>query len=49
MDTADSGGVRSEVLTAVTVKNIVFWDIMLCTLVEVYRRFRGMYCLQVHG
>jgi len=24
----------------------VFWDIPLCNLVEVYRRFRGAYCLR---
>jgi hypothetical protein len=25
------------------------WDIALCSLVEVYRRFRGTYCHQYQG
>jgi hypothetical protein len=27
----------------------VFWDIAPCCLVEVYRRFRGAYCLHHQG
>jgi hypothetical protein len=30
-----------ETLTAVTVKNCSFWDVMLCSPVEIYQRFRG--------
>jgi hypothetical protein len=26
-------------------KMAVFWDVALCSLVEVYRRFRGACCL----
>jgi hypothetical protein len=27
----------------------VFWDVKPCSLVEVYRRFRGAYCLYHEG
>jgi hypothetical protein len=37
--------VRIQVLTAASVKMVVFWDVALCSLVEVYRRFRGACCL----
>jgi hypothetical protein len=30
---------------AVSLKIAAFWDIAICSLVEVYRRFRGAYCL----
>jgi hypothetical protein len=29
----------------INLKMMAFWDIALCSLVEVYRRFRGAYCL----
>jgi hypothetical protein len=38
--------VRFQVLTVVGLKMTVFWDIVLCSLVEVYRCFRGVCCLQ---
>jgi hypothetical protein len=31
------------------VKKTVFWDVELCSLVEVYRRFRGACCLHHQG
>jgi hypothetical protein len=31
------------------VKMTVLWDIAPCSLVEVYRRFRGAYCLHHQG
>jgi hypothetical protein len=37
--------IRSEVLTVV----IIFWDVVPCSLVEVYRHFRGMYSLHLQG
>jgi hypothetical protein len=37
--------VRFQVLTAASVKMTVFWDVTLCSLVEVYRRFRAACCL----
>jgi hypothetical protein len=37
--------VRYQVLTAASLKITVFWD----SLVEVYRRFRGAYCLHHQG
>jgi hypothetical protein len=37
--------VRFQVLTAVSMKTTVFWDVALCSLVEVYRRFGGPCCL----
>jgi hypothetical protein len=36
---------RFQVFTAASIKIIAFWDIALCSLVEVDRRFRGAYCL----
>jgi hypothetical protein len=36
---------RFQVLTAASMKMIAFWDITSCSLIEVYRRFRGAYCL----
>jgi hypothetical protein len=37
--------VRFQVLTAASMKMAVFWVVALCSLVEVYSRFRGAYCL----
>jgi hypothetical protein len=37
--------VRFQVLTAASRQFRVFWDIMLCSHVEVDRRFRDAYCL----
>jgi hypothetical protein len=34
--------VRFEVLTAASMKMTIFWVVVLCSLVEVYRRFRGV-------
>jgi hypothetical protein len=30
-------------------KNTIFWDAAPCRLVEIYRRFRGAYCLHHQG
>jgi hypothetical protein len=38
-----------EVLTAVSTKMAVFWVVAPCSLVEVYRRFGGTYCLHHQG
>jgi hypothetical protein len=32
--------IRFQVLTAASVKMAVFWDVAVCNLVEIYRRFR---------
>jgi hypothetical protein len=40
--------VRSEVFTAVTMKNAVFWDVALCRS-SVNRRFGGRYRLRLQG
>jgi hypothetical protein len=37
--------VRFQVLTAASMKMAVLWVVVPCTLVEVYRRFRGTCCL----
>jgi hypothetical protein len=37
--------VRFEVFTAASMKLTIFWDVAPCILVEVYRRFTGVYCL----
>jgi hypothetical protein len=39
---------RLQVLKAANLKMTAFWDIEQCSLVEVYRRFRGAYCLNHH-
>jgi hypothetical protein len=39
--------VRYEVLTAASMKTVIF-DVALCSLVQIYRRFRGTYCLHYH-
>jgi hypothetical protein len=39
--------VRFEVLTAVTVKIAVFWNVTHCSLVSYYQRFGGTCCLHV--
>jgi hypothetical protein len=38
-----------EVLTAVSTKMAVFWVVTQCSLVEVYQRFRGPWCLHLQG
>jgi hypothetical protein len=38
-----------EVLTAMTMKSNIFWDMQSCSLVEVHRPFGGIYCLLLHG
>jgi hypothetical protein len=40
--------VRFLVLTAVSMKMIVCWDIVPCGLAEIYQRIRGAYCLHHH-
>jgi hypothetical protein len=30
-------------------KSYTFWGVTLCSLVEFYLRFRGKYCLHLHG
>jgi hypothetical protein len=40
---------RFHVLTAVSMKMAVFWVVAPCSLVEVYRRFRGSCCLHHQG
>jgi hypothetical protein len=41
--------VKFEVITAANMKMAVFWVVDPCSLVEVYRRFRGACCLNHHG
>jgi hypothetical protein len=42
---------RFQGLTAASMESSssVFWDVAPCSLVEVYRRFRGVYCLHHQG
>jgi hypothetical protein len=40
--------VRFEVITAMTMKNAVFWDVALCRYF-VSRRFGGTYLLHLQG
>jgi hypothetical protein len=39
---------KIEVFTAVTMKNVVFWDVVPCIFC-LNRRFGGIYCLHLHG
>lgn len=41
--------VSFEILTAVTMKNFIFWDVMLRSPVEVHRCFRGTCYLRLEG
>jgi hypothetical protein len=41
--------VRSEALTAVTTKMVVFWVVVPCILVEGYLCFKGPCCLYLQG
>jgi hypothetical protein len=41
--------VRFQVFMLASMKITVFWDVAPCSLVEVYRRFGGAYCLQLQG
>jgi hypothetical protein len=41
--------VRFQVLTAASMKMVAFWGMVLCSLVEVDRRFRGAYCVPGYG
>jgi hypothetical protein len=41
--------VRFQVLTAADMKMAVFWVVAPCSLVEVYRRFRGACCRHHQG
>jgi hypothetical protein len=41
--------VRFEVLTAVIMKDTVFWNVTPCSLVEVYQRSGGAYCVPLQG
>jgi hypothetical protein len=41
--------VRFQVPTAASIKMAVFWDVAPYSLVEVYRRFRGVCCLPHQG
>jgi hypothetical protein len=36
---------RFEVLTAASMKMVVFWVVAPCGPVEIYRHFRGAYCV----
>jgi hypothetical protein len=41
--------VRFQVLTATGMNMTVDWDLAPCSLVEIYRRFRGAYCFLHEG
>jgi hypothetical protein len=38
-----------EVLTAMVIKYIIFWDITLCSPLKVNRRYEGTYCLHLQS
>jgi hypothetical protein len=39
--------VKFKVLIIITVKNIIFWDVLWHSLVEVYRIFGSKHCLHL--
>jgi hypothetical protein len=40
---------RFEVLAAMTMKSTVFWNVTPCSLVEVYQRSGGTYCIHLRS
>jgi hypothetical protein len=40
--------IRFEVLTVVSIKSTVFWNVVPCSLVEVYKLIGGTYCVHLH-
>jgi hypothetical protein len=38
-----------EIVMAVTVKITVFWDVMLCCLIDLHQHFRGTCCLKMEA
>jgi hypothetical protein len=38
-----------EVLIALVMKSTIFWDITLCSPLNLNQRFEGIYCLHLHG
>jgi hypothetical protein len=40
---------RFKILTATIMKLTVFWDVAPCSIIKIYRRFRGDYCLHHQG
>jgi hypothetical protein len=45
----DYSFVEFEVPTAVAVKNTIFWDVMLCSLVQIYRYLGWEFCFHLQG
>jgi hypothetical protein len=41
--------VKFEVLRAPTVKSTIFWVVTSFSQIEIYRRFRGIYCFHLHS
>lgn len=41
--------IKYEVLTLISLKTVVFWDMKQCSPVEVGRCFGGIYCLHLRG
>jgi hypothetical protein len=41
--------VKSISFISEEMKTAVFWDVVLCSLVDINRRFRGVYCLHHRG
>jgi hypothetical protein len=44
---ANENSNRVEILTAITMKCSIFWDVTPCSPVKIYRRFGGAYCLHL--
>jgi len=34
---------KAKVITVIKIKNVIFWDKMLCNLIEGYQHFNGTY------
>jgi hypothetical protein len=48
-ESGDSNWTVRHVVYVVLMTEVIIWDIMLCSLLNVNQRFRGTYCLHLQG
>jgi hypothetical protein len=47
--TTNKLGIRFEAIKADSVKITIIWDVIQCSLVDKYQRFRETFCIHVQG